>query len=70
MRKAILYYSKAFADTCICIFDDANWDGVVQGADEGITQAGLKLLYEKKILNAEEDPNNWWNGLYIVVVKK
>ena len=69
-RKAMLYYSKAFADTCICIFDDANWDGVVQGADEGITQAGLKLLYEKKILNAEEDSRGWWNGLYIVVVQK
>jgi hypothetical protein len=67
---AVVYFSKAFADTCICIFDDANFEGVVQGADEGIAQAGLKLLYEKKILNDIEDLSQWWNGLYITVVSK
>ncbi len=69
-RDAVIYFSKAFADTCICIFDDANFEGVVQGADEGIAQAGLKLLYEKKILNDIEDLSQWWNGLYITVVSK
>jgi len=69
-RDAVVYFSKAFADTCICIFDDANFDGVVQGADEGISQAGLKLIYEKKLLNDIEDPSQWWNGLYITVVSR
>ena len=54
-RAALIYYSKTFADTCICIFDDANWEGVVHGANEGIQQAGLKVLYNKKILNDVED---------------
>ena len=84
-RDALIYYSKTFADTCICIFDDANWEGVVQGANEGIKsisnwrfppsdvklqKAGLKVLYDKKMLNDVEDKQNWWNGLYIVVVGK
>ena len=84
-RDALIYYSETFADTCICIFDDANWEGVVQGANEGIKslsnwrfppsdeklqKAGLKVLYDKKMLNDIEDTQNWWNGLYIVVVEK
>ena len=68
--RAVKYYSKAFADTCIMIFDDANWAGIVSGADTGIEQAGLRILYSKKMLNEQEDLSKWWNGLYIVVVQK
>jgi collagenase-like PrtC family protease len=68
--KAVQYYSKSFADTCIMVFDDANWEGVVSGADKGISRAGLKVLFEKKLLNEQEDSTQWWNGLYIVVVTK
>jgi hypothetical protein len=52
------------------IFDDANWEGVVSGATAGIEKAGLTIFYEKKMLNDIEDKDMWWNGLYIVVVKK
>jgi hypothetical protein len=69
-KNALVYYSKTFANTCICIFDDANWEGVVHGANEGIQQAGLKVLYNKKILNDVEDKNSWWNGLYITILSK
>ena len=68
--KAVQYYSKSFADTCIMVFDDANWEGVVSGADKGISRVGLKVLFEKKLLNEQEDSTQWWNGLYIVVVTK
>jgi hypothetical protein len=27
-------------------------------------------LYSKKILNSLESESDWWNGLYVVVVKK
>lgn len=69
-KNAVLYYADKFAEETILIFDDANWDGVVEGADEGIKLANLKVLYHKKILNGIESSKEWWNGLYIVVVKK
>jgi len=69
-RQAVEHYSNVFADTAILIFDDANWDGVVQGATEGIANSKLTVLYNKQMLNNKEDPTQWWNGLYIVVVQR
>jgi hypothetical protein len=69
-KNAVKYYSKSFADQSILIFDDANWTEVVKGAHKGIVESGLKILYSKKVLNALESDTEWWNGLYIVVVKK
>ena len=69
-KLAVQYFAPTFSNECILLFDDANWDGVVDGALAGIEQAGLKIEYEKKMLNSIEDETMWWNGLYIVVVKK
>jgi hypothetical protein len=30
----------------------------------------LKNEIELAILNSEENPNEWWNGLYVVVIRK
>jgi hypothetical protein len=69
-KLAVEYFADTFAEECILIFDDANWEGVVSGALAGIEKAGLTIQYEKKLLNSIEDKDMWWNGLYIVVVKK
>jgi len=69
-RNAVLYYADKLDNEAVLIFDDANWDGIVSGADEGIKKAGLEILYHKKILNGIESSKDWWNGLYIVVVRK
>ena len=69
-RDAVIHYSKTFAEYAILIFDDANWEPVVRGADAGIEASGLMPIYSKKILNNLEDKNMWWNGLYILVVKR
>jgi hypothetical protein len=69
-KLAVEYFADTFAEECILIFDDANWDGVVNGAIAGIQKAGLTIQYEKKMLNEIEDERMWWNGLYIVIVKK
>jgi len=68
--QAVEYYSDCLADYSILIFDDANWEGVVAGANQGIEQAGLIPIYSKLILNTVENSNQWWNGLYILVVKR
>lgn len=69
-QRAVEYYAECLADVSILIFDDANWEGVVAGANAGMENAGLYKMYSKLILNDVEDPNMWWNGLYIVVVSK
>jgi hypothetical protein len=68
--KAVEYYAKAFAETVILVFDDANWAGVVAGAQEGIQKANLNIIYSKMMLNEIESKQDWWNGLYIVVATK
>jgi len=69
-KEAVEFYASSFSKEAVLIFDDANWKGVVDGAREGINAAGLTASYEKIILNDQEDPNGWWNGLYIVIVNK
>lgn len=69
-RDAIIHYKDSLAETSIIIFDDANWNGVVNGAQEGLREAGLEIIYDKVMLNEVENPYMWWNGLYITVVKK
>lgn len=69
-RQAAKYFSDVFADEAVLIFDDANWDGVVSGARKGIAESGLEIIYDKIVLNEQEDPEMWWNGFYIAVVKK
>jgi hypothetical protein len=67
---ALLYFKDKFVDESIIIFDDANFDGVVDSARKGAELAGLNIVYDKIILNDVEDPEQWWNGLYVMVIKK
>jgi predicted O-methyltransferase YrrM len=69
-RRAVEHYKDCFSDVSVLIFDDANWEGVVFGANEGIENSNFKILYSKKMLNNTEDMTQWWNGLYIVVVRR
>jgi len=67
---AVQYYAECLSDTTIMIFDDANWEGVVDGAADGIIKSKLNVIYTKMILNDIESERGWWNGIYIVVVTK
>lgn len=69
-KRAVEHYQLAFAEEAILVFDDANWEGVVEGAREGINSIGARVVYEKMILNSIENPKEWWNGLYILVIQK
>ena len=70
VSRAVEHYSACLADYAIIIFDDANWTETIQGANAGIESAGLVPVYSKMMLNSIENPGQWWNGLYIVVVKR
>jgi len=69
VSRAVQHYSSCFAPGAILVFDDANWDGTVLGATEGILKSGLKPVFEKKVLNSTESAKDWWNGLYIIVLE-
>jgi hypothetical protein len=69
-EQAILHYKNVFAKEAVLIFDDANWDGVVEGARNGINKAGFEVAYEKMLLCDVEDIESWWNGLYVIVLAK
>lgn len=68
--EAVKYYWPALSNEAILIFDDANWETVVQGAREALVELDAKVIYEKLMLNSEENPREWWNGLYILVIRK
>lgn len=70
VSAAVQYYSSTLNNEAVVIFDDANWKGVVDGARDGFAKSGLRVVYEKLMLNSEENPNEWWNGLYITVIRK
>lgn len=67
---ATKYFAKTLANEAIIVFDDANWEGVVSGAKEGLAASGLNVLYEKIWMNSEESKDEWWNGFYLVVVTR
>lgn len=69
-KRAVEHYYPALTQEAIIVFDDANWDGVVAGAREGINAVGAHVVYEKLMLNSEENANEWWNGVYIMVIRK
>jgi predicted O-methyltransferase YrrM len=68
--QAVMYFADKLVDEAVLIFDDANFDGVVSGAKRGIADAGLEVMYDKILLNDLEDPDMWWNGFYLAIVKK
>lgn len=68
--RAIQYYAPCLSKVSVIVFDDANWDGVVDGAKEGLYRAGMNILFEKVWINDEESVSEWWNGFYLVVVTK
>lgn len=69
-KKALEHFYLCLDDEAVLIFDDANWEGVVEGVDEAIENLEMAVTYKKLMLNDIEDKSKWWNGLYILVVVK
>lgn len=67
---AVTYYYSTFARETIIVMDDANWDGVVDATIAALTDSGAQITYQKLMLNSEENSREWWNGLFIAVIRK
>jgi len=58
-------------DEFILLVDDANMPGVIDSVDDLIRSNNPTVLFERKILTSiPEDLNSWWNGIYILLIKK
>lgn len=69
-EKAFTYFNDIFADTFVAIIDDWNWERVQKGTKSAFKQLNYKIAYEQEFFTKGNDPNDWWNGLYIAIIKK
>jgi hypothetical protein len=70
MREFFINMLDFTEDVFTLVIDDANIEENVAITKRFIDGMGLKILYERELLNDQEDPEMWWNGLYVVVLSK
>ena len=63
------YYSK-FEETLILIVDDWNWPQIQSATRDHIQSHEYEIQLEKEILTKGEDPEDYWNGLGVFVLRK
>lgn len=68
---AFTYYNLILDDLFIAIIDDWNWEAVQKGTKSAFEKLGYHVLYERAMpARWNGDTENWWNGLYIAVIRK
>lgn len=71
LEQAFTYYNSAFEDVFVVVIDDWNWTEVRKGTLEAFKKLGYEVLYDASMLaKFVGDRENWWNGLYVAVVRK
>lgn len=70
-EKAFTYFNKIFDNTFIAVIDDWNFTNVPLGTYAAFTKLNYTIVFET-ILPARwnGDYDNWWNGIYIAVIRK
>lgn len=70
-KLALTYYDFMLMDEFIYICDDWNFPEVPKGTIAGIEENKLQIIRDWTLpANHNGDTENWWNGLYIAVIKK
>jgi hypothetical protein len=69
-EKAFIYFNNVFADIFIAIIDDWNWERVQKGTRSAFKKLNYQIIYEQEFCTKGNDPNDWWNGIYIAVITK
>lgn len=70
-ERAFTHYDSVLERTFIAIVDDYNWGQVREGTQSAFKKLGYKILFEKWLpADFNGDREQWWNGLYIAVIKK
>ena len=70
-EKALTYYYDNLDDEFIYICDDWNFPSVPIGTANGLAKTNLKVIQEWTLESKHNgDTENWWNGLWIAVLRK
>lgn len=70
-QEAFTYYDSVLADEFIAIVDDWNWASTRSGTFDAFDELGYEVLYERYLpANFDGDTANWWNGMYVSVIRK
>lgn len=68
---AFTYYDSLFASTFIAIVDDWNHPPVSRGTFEAFKKLNYEILYEQTLPALfNGDTTQWWNGLYVAVIRR
>lgn len=70
-KMAFTFFNDVLDDLFIAVVDDWNYDAVREGTDAAFRELNYEILYES-ILPARfaGDKQQWWNGLYVAVIRK
>lgn len=70
-EMALTYYDSILADEFILIVDDWNWHTVRQGTHNAINKLNYRVVASFDLpARYNGDQENWWNGLYVAVIRK
>ncbi len=70
-KKAFTYFNDRFASEFIAVIDDWNWEDTRIGTFEAFDHLGYEILSEQYLpANRDSDKENWWNGMYVAVIRK
>jgi len=69
-RDAFKFYTKNLGDLFICVVDDWKRPEVRKGTRDAFDQLNYTILYEKEIFSNQNDPEGYWEGLYIGLIKQ
>lgn len=70
-RQAIIHAWPILANEAIILIDDTNHPGVLEATRQGLATVGAQVLHEWLLPSRYNgDTEQWWNGLYVAVVRK
>jgi hypothetical protein len=68
---AFTYYDSVLDDVFVAVVDDWNHPPTVTGTRNAFQKLGYQILFERILpANWNGDTTNWWNGLYVSVIRK
>lgn len=70
-EQAFTYFDDIFDNIFIAIINDWNWEMTQDGTKEAFRKLKYNILYEIHLPATHIcDTKNWWDGLYVAVIKK
>lgn len=68
---ALTYYNEILDDVFVVIIDDWNRKAVQSGTREAFKKLNYEILYKVALPSfRSNDQENWWNGIFVAVVRK